>query len=512
MGVLFKIAFRNLKEHKSKTLIIGIIIALGIALMLVGNALMDTAGNGIRRSFIDNYTGHVMISGKAEVDVSLFGIQGPQAGSEEVPRIPQYGKVFEHAASLPEVQALAAQVTGFSLFSFEDKGNQFGILFGIEPESYRSMFPDSITMVSGRYLEPGEEGILLSEGKIEEIREELDISLEVGDSVVLSGLGPAGFRIREVPIRGIFRFRQEVEGLSQINFIDVQSLRALLGMVVASARAMELGAEETALLLAGTSWDAEARDPEAGDAAARDPAPLEDDLFGGPMVEAAQSEEMTMTEDSLLGILGERTEGSYTAAIDSGAWNFLLLKLEDEGQVRPVIDELNRWFAAQEIEAQAVDWKAASGGFGSLADTLQVVFNVLILIIAVVAVIIIMNTLVISVIERTTEIGTMRALGAQKGMVRWMFILETSSISLVFGLLGIALGAGIIGILNLTGIAAPNPFFEILFGGKILHPLLPLSAVLYALAVIAGIGVVASLYPVAIALRIQPVRAIQTEG
>ena len=44
-----------------------------------------------------------------------------------------------------------------------------------------------------------------------------------------------------------------------------------------------------------------------------------------------------------------------------------------------------------------------------------------------------------------------------------------------------------------------------------LHPLLPASAVLYALAVILGIGVIASLYPVAIALRIQPVRAIQTE-
>ena len=158
-----------------------------------------------------------------------------------------------------------------------------------------------------------------------------------------------------------------------------------------------------------------------------------------------------------------------------------------------------------------MDWKAASGGFGSLADTLQVVFNVLILIIAVVAVIIIMNTLVISVIERTTEIGTMRALGAQKPLVRRMFIVETLTISLLFGILGIGVGAGIIGILNLTGIAAPNPFLQILFGGKVLHPLLPASAVLYALAVILGIGVIASLYPVAIALRIQPVRAIQTE-
>jgi len=490
MGVLLKIALRNLREHKSKTLIIGIIIALGIALMLVGNSLIDTAGKGVRRSFIDNYTGHVMISGTAEVDLSLFGIQGPEASSEEVPRIPEYEKIYQFAASLPQVEELAAQVTGYTLFSFEEKGNQFGILFGIEPVSYRSMFPDSIEVVAGRDLQPGEEGILLSEGKIKEIRDELDISLAAGDNVVLSGLGPRGFRIREVPIRGVFRFRQEVEGLSQINFIDVQSLRALLGMVVASAQSFELGTEETALLDTGAS---------------------EEDLFGESMVQSAQSKSMTMTDDSLLGILGEPEAGSYSASVDSGAWNFLLLKLKDESQVKPVIDTLNRWFDEQGIEAQAVDWKAASGGFGSLADTLQVVFNVLILIIAVVAVIIIMNTLVISVIERTTEIGTMRALGAQKPLVRRMFILETLTISLVFGIVGIGVGGGIIGILNFTGIAAPNPFLQILFGGKVLHPLLPASAVLYALAVILGIGVIASLYPVAIALRIQPVRAIQTE-
>jgi putative ABC transport system permease protein len=490
MSVLFKIALRNLREHSSKTLIVGIIIALGIALMLVGNSLIDTAGKGIRRSFIDNYTGHVMISGKADVDLSLFGIQGPESASEEVPRIPEYETVYGFAASLPQVEELAAQVTGFTLFSFEEKGNQFGILFGIEPVSYRSMFPDSIEILSGTDLQTGQEGILLSEGKIKEIKEELDISLGVGDTVLLSGLGPRGFRIREVPIRGIFRFRQEVEGLSQINFIDVQSLRALLGMVVASAESFQLGREETALLDAGSA---------------------EADLFGDSMVESAESESMTMTEDSLLGLLGERGAGSYSASVDSGAWDFLLLKLKEESQVKPVIDTLNRWFEEQGIEAQAVDWKAASGGFGSLADTLQVVFNVLILIIAVVAVIIIMNTLVISVIERTTEIGTMRALGAQKPLVRRMFIVETLTISLLFGILGIGVGAGIIGILNLTGIAAPNPFLQILFGGKVLHPLLPASAVLYALAVILGIGVIASLYPVAIALRIQPVRAIQTE-
>ena len=40
MAVLFRIAFRNLKEHKAKTLIIGIIIALGITIMILGTSLM----------------------------------------------------------------------------------------------------------------------------------------------------------------------------------------------------------------------------------------------------------------------------------------------------------------------------------------------------------------------------------------------------------------------------------------------------------------------------------------
>jgi putative ABC transport system permease protein len=490
MPVLVKIAIRNLREHKSKTLIIGILIALGIMIMLLGNSLTETAARGIQRSFIDNYTGHVMISARTEGSLSLFGAQGPQTGNYEIPRIPRYEQVYEHVESMPEVSRAVSQVSGFGLFSFEEKGNQFGILFGIEPDSYRSMFPDSITITAGRYLESGEEGILLSESKIQEIEENIGVTLAPGDPVLVSGIGPLGFRIRELPLRGIFRFQQDVQGLDQINFIDVQSLRALLGMVVASASQANLKPEETRFL--------DLEDPEGS-------------LFEDSLVATSESGSTDFSEESLLEILGERQAGTYAAQIDKGAWNFILLKLEDENQLQPVIAKLNGWFAAEGIEAQAVDWKVASGGFGSIADTLQIVFNVLILIIAVVAIIVIMNTLVISVIERTGEIGTMRALGAQKRTVRRMFVFETLSISLVFGMIGVAAGAIVIGILNLTGVEAPNQFFQILFGGEVLHPVLPLSSLLYALAVIVAIGIVASLYPVAVALKIQPVQAIQTE-
>ena len=119
MPVLVKIAIRNLREHKSKTLIIGIIIALGIMIMLLGNSLTETAARGIQRSFIDNYTGHVMISAKTESGLSLFGAQGPQTGNYEIPRIPRYEQVYEHVSSMPEVSKAVSQVSGLGLFNFE---------------------------------------------------------------------------------------------------------------------------------------------------------------------------------------------------------------------------------------------------------------------------------------------------------------------------------------------------------------------------------------------------------
>ncbi len=487
MAVLFKIALRNLREHRSKTLIIGIIIAVGIAVMIVGNSLTETAARGVRASFIENYTGDLMIARKTRTTFSLFGPQGA-ATDTAIPRIPDYDRVHQYVASQPEVAETTSQVTGFAVLDFQDNGNSFSILFGIEPQSYRRMFPNAVTMVEGSYLLPGQEGILVSESKREEVKKDLGVDIQVGDSLQLNGFGSAGFRIREVPVRGIFRFNQEVQGLNQISFIDVQSLRALQGMTVSSALQVELSRNETSYL--GT------QDP--------------DELFGGPMVQSEKAGRGTLSEEQLLGSLGGGGRG-YQAQIDSGAWNFILVRLQSERQLPAFLARINHFFEEQGIAAQAVDWKTASGGFGSIAQTVQTVFNVLILIVAVVAVIIIMNTLVISVIERTGEIGTMRALGAQKPFIRRMFVLETLAISGLAGVAGMAVAALIVAVLNATGIRASNAFLQILFGGEVLHPVLPAASLLYAVLVVAAIAVVASLYPVGIALRIQPVKAIQTE-
>ena len=57
MRILLKIVYRNLKEHKVKTLIIGFIITFGIFILTLGNSIIDTVTAGISKNFVDNYTG-----------------------------------------------------------------------------------------------------------------------------------------------------------------------------------------------------------------------------------------------------------------------------------------------------------------------------------------------------------------------------------------------------------------------------------------------------------------------
>ena len=77
MSVVAKIAFRNIRRHKTKTLIIGILITIGITVLVVGNSLMDTASRGIERTYIESYTGHVVITGRHDGGLRSWGSRPP---------------------------------------------------------------------------------------------------------------------------------------------------------------------------------------------------------------------------------------------------------------------------------------------------------------------------------------------------------------------------------------------------------------------------------------------------
>jgi putative ABC transport system permease protein len=234
-------------------------------------------------------------------------------------------------------------------------------------------------------------------------------------------------------------------------------------------------------------------------------------LFGDPnsLVQSPSAVSQGAQRINFDTILGDTSIRNAYSEVDPNAWNFLLVKTSPSASVLGVQKSLRAYLTQQGLDAAVSDWSWGAGPVATLALSLQLIFNIIIFIILVVAVIIIMNTLVISVTERIGEIGTIRAIGGGKPFIRKMIVWETLTLSITAGLGGVVLGTLLIGIINGIGIQSSNVFFEILFGGTTLRPIVSFGSVFWSLVSTVGIGVLSSLYPTAVALRISPVRAMQ---
>ena len=489
MSVVWRIAFRNLLEHRAKSLIVGTIILIGTFVLVVGNSLMDSAAAGIRRSFIDNFTGHLVLAGVADAPVSLFGVRSTDFLNTRTPRLDGYDRLLQAVTDHPDVAAWSPQASDSATVNLAGEdgtsaGESFSQLWGIEPARYLEAFPDAAELIAGSFLRPGQVGLVLSEEIATDLGESADREVRPGDRVLLTATTQAGIKVREVPVTGIFRFRNALPQLDFVSFVDITTLRTLTGMTVSAPAEQILTDEQMAQL---GSVD-------------------EGDLFGGGESGSLVQEVEADSAAPVLLDLGEREE----TVVDSGAWHFLLLKLNRPGAAARVTEDLQRVIDDADLNAQVLGWVGAAAPLSQLSDGFKIVFNVVIIVIAVVAVIIIMNTLVISVTERISEIGTMRAIGARKGFVRRMIGAETVTLAFVFGGAGVLLGLVLLFILGATGIPASNLFLRILFGGEILRPEVSAGSVAFSLIMVAAIAVVSSLYPLAVALRISPRQAMGT--
>jgi putative ABC transport system permease protein len=104
-----------------------------------------------------------------------------------------------------------------------------------------------------------------------------------------------------------------------------------------------------------------------------------------------------------------------------------------------------------------------------------------------------MNIMLVSVTERTFEIGLRKALGARRKQVLLQFLIESSLLC--------ALG-GMLGLLAATGIS---------WGVTVLTPItmtITVGYILLALGVSAGVGMVAGIYPAFKASRLDPIIAL----
>lgn len=108
----------------------------------------------------------------------------------------------------------------------------------------------------------------------------------------------------------------------------------------------------------------------------------------------------------------------------------------------------------------------------------------------------VMNIMLVSVTERTREIGLRKALGAPPRTIRTQFLMEAAMLGIAGGILGIALG--VVGALVLPSLLDTS----IVISG---------AAIAGALAVALGIGIIFGTYPAARAARLAPIDALRSE-
>lgn len=112
------------------------------------------------------------------------------------------------------------------------------------------------------------------------------------------------------------------------------------------------------------------------------------------------------------------------------------------------------------------------------------------------------NILLISVRERTKELGIRRALGATPGEVRSQIIIESVFLTLIAGIIGIILGAFVLALLGYTFKDPLIPF---------VNPTVPIKFILGALILMVGLGTLIGLIPAQRAVSIKPIDALREE-
>jgi putative ABC transport system permease protein len=113
------------------------------------------------------------------------------------------------------------------------------------------------------------------------------------------------------------------------------------------------------------------------------------------------------------------------------------------------------------------------------------------------------NILLISVKERTKELGIRRALGATPSEVRALILLESVFLTMLAGIIGIILGAGVLSIIN--RLTADNTDFPYT------NPTVPIPLVIGALLVMVILGTLIGLIPAQRAVSIKPIDALREE-
>lgn len=228
----------------------------------------------------------------------------------------------------------------------------------------------------------------------------------------------------------------------------------------------------------------------------RDIYQLTEDTTGAIMVYLDDISKLEEVENHLRKVI---TEAEYRLMEkDSNPFWMKFERVSSEDWVGQKIDITN-W----EDEISFMSWTIQS--FDALT-------GILVMILMILVAIGIMNTLWIAIRERTREIGTMRAIGAQKGMISKMFLLEAAILGVGATTLGAVSAVFLAYAINKSGVVIPSEAFQLFTMSETLNVLVRPKTVVFAIGLLTTFTTLSALYPAYRAAKLKPITAIHHVG
>jgi ABC-type lipoprotein release transport system permease subunit len=356
-------------------------------------------------------------------------------------------------------------------------------------------------------------------GRYDFFYRELAPSLElyrvrIGDVLTIKAFTRSGYvQSVNVPVYGTFEFQglEKSTLAGALNLMDMVSFRELYGFMSG-----EKLAEIQALQKAAGAREVSRENAEAAlfgskaEAAPTDKAPRRIEATTTPGVAPVMHD----LGESLGGKLQREEARSRVFPADEVERGVVLnaaVILKDPKKIKETIVAIEAQGKQDGLTLKAIDWQAAAGLIGQFVNVIRIVLYVAILIIFLIALVIINNALVMATLERVKEIGTLRAIGAQRRFILAMLVVESIVVGFIFGGLGAGLGVLLVTVVGKIGIPAKSDVWFFFFSGPRLYPFIGTSNIIAAFAIVLLVSAFSSFYPAWIAMRVTPRQAMQEE-
>jgi putative ABC transport system permease protein len=197
-----------------------------------------------------------------------------------------------------------------------------------------------------------------------------------------------------------------------------------------------------------------------------------------------------------------------------GAVHEILLLLEEPETAREISSGILTFLEENSLEdtITAVAW--LDSFFITYLPFANIAISSILLIIMIISALVILNTMLMAVVERTHEIGIIKSMGMRNGGVVALILVEATYIGLLGVFIGGLIGSGLSLLAQNTGLNFTRMMekmeFEIAFFSPIIYPKFTLGILLGAAVFCLATTLFAAIYPARKASRMEPVEALRT--